>query len=90
MFRGTIRKFVSARAFGFILDDSGSEHFFHITGLDVQFTPREGMRVEFDIGHDQKSNREQAHKIKPVQMSAGAGAAIDLVEIDNDLIMKSG
>ena len=55
--KGTIKKLVSDRGFGFIAAEDGKEYFFHQSGVDGSLTfdrLRGGEAVSFDI--------EQSHK----------------------------
>jgi CspA family cold shock protein len=47
--KGTIKRLVRDRGFGFIRDDGGQEWFFHRSGVQGSFDQlAEGQRVEFD------------------------------------------
>jgi CspA family cold shock protein len=65
--RGTIKKLISDRGFGFIAQEDGSEIFFHRSqvlgnGFD---SLREGQSVTYEKGMDSRRNKEQAEKIAP-------------------------
>ena len=67
MARGTIKKLISDRGFGFIAQEDGSEIFFHRSqvlgnGFD---SLREGQAVSYEKGMDSRRNKEQAEKISP-------------------------
>lgn len=70
---GTIKKLVSDRGFGFILpegeDASGKDLFFHRS--DVQGTGydalREGEKVTYDMGKDERRGTPKAINVKPVR-----------------------
>jgi CspA family cold shock protein len=59
MHKGTIKKLVRERGFGFISDADGKEVFFHQTGvLDNKFESlTEGQEVAFDVESSQKGPR---------------------------------
>jgi len=53
MGKGTVKFFNNAKGFGFITEeDSGKEHFVHISGLIDEI--REGDEVEFDLTEGKK------------------------------------
>ena len=53
MTKGTVKFFNDAKGFGFITEeDSGKEHFVHISGLVDEI--REGDEVEFDLAEGKK------------------------------------
>ena len=56
---GTIVRLLTDKAFGFISDEGGVEHFFHQTAVqDAVFeTLREGQRVEFTVEESTKGPR---------------------------------
>ncbi len=65
MARGTIKKLIGDRGFGFIAQEDGSEIFFHRSqvlgnGFD---SLREGQAVSYEKGMDPRRNKEQAEKI---------------------------
>ena len=57
--KGTIKKLVGDRGFGFIVTEEGDEIFFHRTGLvEVEFEAlKEGAAVEFDKEQGDKGPR---------------------------------
>ncbi len=67
MARGSIKKLIGDRGFGFIAQEDGSEIFFHRSqvlgnGFD---SLREGQAVTYEKGMDSRRNKEQAEKIAP-------------------------
>jgi CspA family cold shock protein len=53
MNKGTVKFFNGSKGFGFITPEEGKEIFFHIS--EVQgMEPRDGDKVEFEIGQGQK------------------------------------
>lgn len=68
MAKGTIRRLILDRGFGFIQTAEDEDLFFHRSELqDVQFADlREGMEVEFEIGQG-RDGRQQAVKVRPAQ-----------------------
>ena len=58
--KGTVKKVVSDRGFGFIAADDGKEYFFHQSGMDTSLnfdSLRGGEAVSFDIEQSQKGPR---------------------------------
>jgi len=58
--KGTVKKIVSDRGFGFIAADDGKEYFFHQSGVDSTLnfdSLRGGEAVSFDIEQSQKGPR---------------------------------
>jgi CspA family cold shock protein len=58
--KGTIKKIVPDRGFGFIAAEDGKEYFFHRSGVDRTFnfdSLQGGEEVEFDIEPSQKGPR---------------------------------
>jgi cold shock protein len=58
--KGTVKKVVSDRGFGFIAADDGKEYFFHQSGMDSSLNfdnLRGGEAVSFDIEQSQKGPR---------------------------------
>jgi len=69
MSKGTIKRLIFDRGFGFILtEEKEGDLFFHRNELqDVQFSDlREGQEVEFEIAKG-RNGRQQAVKVKPAQ-----------------------
>jgi CspA family cold shock protein len=67
--KGTIKRLIFDRGFGFIkTEDQEEDLFFHRNELiDVQFADlREGQEVEFEIAKG-RNGRQQAVKVKPAQ-----------------------
>jgi len=67
--KGTIKRLIFDRGFGFIQTEEQEEDlFFHRNELqDAQFSDlREGQEVEFEIAKG-RNGRQQAVKVKPVQ-----------------------
>ena len=65
--KGTVKKLIRDRGFGFITAEDGSEIFFHrsdLVGLDFD-TMEEGIGVEFDMGTGPKGPR--ATNVKAVE-----------------------
>tara|TARA_R110002072_G_scaffold302989_1_gene490763 strand:- start:14480 stop:14671 length:192 start_codon:yes stop_codon:yes gene_type:complete len=53
MSKGTVKFFNESKGFGFIVEDeSGKEHFVHVTGLIDEI--KEGDAVEFDLKEGKK------------------------------------
>ena len=63
--KGTIRRLITDRGFGFIQAADGKDLFFHRSGLqDVEFAIlREGQEVEFETNRD-RDGRQQAVKVR--------------------------
>jgi CspA family cold shock protein len=53
MSTGTVKFYNSTKGFGFITQDEGEDLFFHVSGIDGQ-EPRDGDKVEFEVGEGQK------------------------------------
>ncbi|OGO36829.1 MAG: hypothetical protein A2147_10095 [Chloroflexi bacterium RBG_16_57_8] len=70
--KGTIKRLVPDRGFGFIQSGEGSDLFFHSTELQgaVFATLREGQEVEFEIGKG-RDGRAQAVKVRLTQPGGG-------------------
>ena len=67
--KGTIKRLIFDRGFGFIqTEDQEEDLFFHRNELqDAQFSDlREGQEVEFEIAKG-RNGRQQAVKVKPAQ-----------------------
>ena len=59
--KGTIKRIVSDKGFGFVADESGQEYFFHQSAcVTVPFdSMREGQPVTFDVGQGPKGPRAE-------------------------------
>jgi len=68
MAKGTIKRLILDRGFGFIQTAEDEELFFHRSDLqDVQFADlREGQGVEFEMGKG-RDGRQQAVKVRLAQ-----------------------
>ncbi len=57
--KGTIKKVIADKGYGFIYEEDGREIFFHITGLQgIDFKSlKEGDSVEFDVEKDKRGSR---------------------------------
>ena len=67
--KGTIKRLISDRGFGFIKTEEGKELFFHrneLQGVDFN-SLREGQQVEFEVGQGRNS-RPEAQKVRLVQL----------------------
>jgi len=53
MSKGTVKFFNSDKGFGFITPFDGDDLFFHVTEIQGQ-EPRDGDKVEFEIGEGKK------------------------------------
>ena len=63
--KGTIRRLISERGFGFILTAEGKDLFFHrsqLQGVDYS-SLREGQEMEFEVGQG-RDGRSEAVKVK--------------------------
>jgi len=67
--KGTIRRLVADRGFGFIKREQGGDLFFHRNQLQGAGydSLREGQEVEFEVEQD-RNNRPQAVRVRPVQL----------------------
>ena len=65
MSKGTIRRLITDRGFGFIRTAEGADLFFHQSGIEgAEFaTLREGQEVEFEIGKG-RDGRPQAVRVR--------------------------
>lgn len=68
MAKGTIRRLIADRGFGFIRTAEGGDMFFHSSELlGVAFAGlREGQEVEFDVGRG-RNGRPQAVRVRLAQ-----------------------
>lgn len=61
--KGTVKRLVSQKGFGFVADQNGQEYFFHQSSCTSFDTLREGQAVTFDAGQGPKGPR--AENVKP-------------------------
>ena len=57
--KGTIKRIVSEKGFGFVADDSGQEYFFHQSACQSFDSLREGQSVTFQTGQGPKGPRAE-------------------------------
>jgi CspA family cold shock protein len=57
--KGTIKRIVSEKGFGFVADESGQEYFFHQSACQSFDTLREGQAVTFQTGQGPKGPRAE-------------------------------
>ena len=62
-FSGTVREFSEVKGYGFLITETGRSIFFHATDVEG-FTPENGMRVSFQIGHNDRIDQPKAINIK--------------------------
>jgi CspA family cold shock protein len=69
--KGTIKRLITDRGFGFIQIEQGEDLFFHRSELQgVEYDSiREGQEVEFEVGQG-RSGRPQAVKVRLAQPKA--------------------
>jgi len=53
MSKGTVKFFNGSKGFGFITPESGDDLFFHVSEIQGD-EPRDGDKVEFEVGQGQK------------------------------------
>ena len=53
MSQGTVKFFNASKGFGFIVQDNGSDLFFHVSEIQGQ-EPQDGDKVEFEVGEGRK------------------------------------
>ena len=53
MRKGTVKFFNGSKGFGFITPESGDDLFFHVSEIQGD-EPRDGYKVEFEVGQGQK------------------------------------
>ena len=56
--KGTIKRIVSDKGFGFVADESGQEYFFHQSACQSFDALREGQAVTFQTGQGPKGPRD--------------------------------
>jgi CspA family cold shock protein len=61
--KGTIKRMVSEKGFGFVADDNGQEYFFHQSACASFDSLREGQTVTFETGQGPKGPR--AENVRP-------------------------
>jgi CspA family cold shock protein len=61
--KGTVKRLVAQKGFGFVADQQGHEYFFHQSSCAAFDTLREGQAVTFDAGQGPKGPR--AENVKP-------------------------
>ena len=54
MSTGTVKFFNASKGFGFIIQESGGELFFHISEVQGGQEPQDGDKVEFEVGEGKK------------------------------------
>ena len=57
--KGTIKRIVSDKGFGFVADESGQEYFFHQSACQSFDSLREGQAVTFQTGQGPKGPRAE-------------------------------
>ena len=57
--KGTIKRIVSNKGFGFVADESGQEYFFHQSACQSFDSLREGQSVTFQTGQGPKGPRAE-------------------------------
>jgi CspA family cold shock protein len=57
--KGTIKRIVSDKGFGFVADDGGQEYFFHQSACQSFDSLREGQAVTFQTGQGPKGPRAE-------------------------------
>jgi len=77
MSKGTIRRLIADRGFGFIITEDEKDLFFHRSVLEeVDYNSlTEGQQVEYEIGRD-RDGRLQAVKVRPAEPVAKVSAEI--------------
>ena len=56
---GSVKRLVSEKGFGFVVDDSGQEYFFHQSACVSFASLREGQPVTFQTGQGPKGPRAE-------------------------------
>lgn len=54
MSTGTVKFFNASKGFGFIIQESGDDLFFHISEVQGGQEPQDGDKVEFEVGQGKK------------------------------------
>lgn len=54
MSTGTVKFFNAGKGFGFIVQDSGDDLFFHISEVQGGQEPQDGDKVEYEVGQGKK------------------------------------
>ena len=57
--KGTVKRLVSEKGFGFIMGESGQEYFFHQSACPTFSSLREGQAVTFKTGQGPKGPRAE-------------------------------
>jgi CspA family cold shock protein len=90
--KGTIRRLITDRGFGFIGTAEGKDIFFHrneLQGVDYS-SLREGQQVEFEVGRGH-NGRPQAVKVKLAQPKMnGIKPRQELKEANDEPVWKEG
>ena len=81
MTKGTIKKLVSDRGFGFIAAEDGKEYFFHRSGVEDFDSLRGNEKVEFEVETSPKGPRANRVRVSAssfaqrprLSLRAGAG-----------------
>ena len=79
--KGTIRKLVTDRGFGFIKTEQEEDAFFHRNEVQgVEFSSlKEGQEVEFEMGEG-RDGRPAAVKVRPIETQASDAGGDDQSE----------
>ena len=64
MSAGTVKFFNATKGFGFIIQDNGTDLFFHVSEVQGQ-EPQDGDKVEFEVGEGRKGPCALSVKVKP-------------------------
>lgn len=69
--KGTVKFFNSKKGFGFIVDESGMEHFVHYSNIQMDGYKklRKGQGVTFDVG-TRDDGKTEAVQVEPVVETA--------------------
>ena len=57
--QGIVKKYMADRG-----DGSDGDVFFHVKSLPMGTEPREGARVDFEVGSDRKTGKPQARNVR--------------------------